>query len=56
MLLAAGRTTVEIARELSLSVHTVRNHIGRILKKTHSANRLEAVSAALRDGIIPPPR
>ena len=55
-LLAAGRTTDQIAQELHLSVNTVRNHVQRILKKTATTTRLEAVAAGIRDAIIPPPR
>ena len=54
-LLAAGRTTDQMVRELHLSVNTVRNHVQRILKKTGTASRLEAVAVGIRDGIIPPP-
>ena len=54
-LLAAGRTTLQMARELDVSINTVRNHVQRVLKKTGTASRLEAVAAGIRDGIIPPP-
>jgi len=41
-LVANGLTNKEIARELSLSEFTVRNHISRILKHLHAENRNEA--------------
>jgi len=55
VLLAAGRTTAQMAAALNLRVNTVRNHVQRILKKTGTATRLEAVAVGIRDGIIPPP-
>lgn len=51
-LLAAGRTNKEIAAELYLSVHTVRNHVQRISQKLGAHSRLEAVVIAVRAGMI----
>jgi DNA-binding NarL/FixJ family response regulator len=51
-LLAEGVATKAIAEQLYLSVHTVRNHIQRILMKLGAHSKLEAVSIALREGII----
>jgi DNA-binding NarL/FixJ family response regulator len=51
-LLAGGRSTTDIVHELSLSVHTVRNHIRNLLTKLHASSRLEAVAIAMRAGII----
>jgi len=45
-LLERGRTTVQIAQELHLSVETVRNHIRGILRATGTHSRLEAVAIA----------
>lgn len=50
--MADGMTTDEIAIALSLSVHTVRNHIQRCLSKLDSHSKLEAVTVAVREGII----
>ncbi len=36
-----GRTNPEIASELSVSLSTVKTHVGRILKKTGRKNRRE---------------
>jgi DNA-binding CsgD family transcriptional regulator len=51
--LAEGKRTSRIAEELGMSVHTVRNHLGRLFKKLHAHGRLEAVAAARRLGLIP---
>ena len=51
-LIAAGHSTSEIASELYLSVHTVRNHVARILTKLQAHTRLEAVAVAVRHGLI----
>jgi PAS domain S-box-containing protein len=45
-LLERGRTTVQIAEELHLSIETVRNHIRGILRATGTHSRLEAVAIA----------
>jgi DNA-binding NarL/FixJ family response regulator len=51
-LLADGRSTEEIAGELFLSLHTVRNHVRNILTKLHARTKLEAVVIAARGGIV----
>jgi DNA-binding CsgD family transcriptional regulator len=50
-LLAQGKTNSRIAAALTLSVRTVEHHVGNILAKTSSANRVEAANWALRRGI-----
>jgi PAS domain S-box-containing protein len=45
-LLERGRSTAQIAAELSLSTETVRNHIRRVLRATGAHSRLEAVAIA----------
>jgi PAS domain S-box-containing protein len=45
-MLERGRTTTQIAKELHLSVETVRNHIRGILRATGTHSRLEAVAIA----------
>jgi NarL family two-component system response regulator LiaR len=47
---AQGLTNQEIADELGISEHTVRNHVGHILDKLHLANRTQAALYALREG------
>ena len=51
-LLARGKANAEIARELYLSPHTVRNHISNILSKLQIANRTEATAYAIRSGLV----
>jgi DNA-binding NarL/FixJ family response regulator len=51
-LLADGHSTEEIAAELLVSVHTVRNHVGSILRKLEVRSRLEAVAVARRLGLV----
>ncbi len=51
-LLAQGMSTEQIRAELFLSENTVRNHIQRVLSKLGAHSKLEAVAAAVRDGIV----
>lgn len=51
-LLADGRTVADIAGTMSLSAHTVRNHIRRAMKHLGVHTRLDAVVAAARAGIL----
>jgi DNA-binding NarL/FixJ family response regulator len=51
-LLAGGRATSEIAEDLHLSIHTVRNHVRNILTKLSARTRLEAVAVATRQGLL----
>ena len=50
--LAQGLTTAESAEELVISKNTVKTHVRNILDKLDVANRAEAVSVALKRGII----
>lgn len=47
-----GRGNKQIARDLSISEKTVRNHISNIYKKRHVYDRLGAVLYALRKGLV----
>jgi DNA-binding NarL/FixJ family response regulator len=49
--LVAGRTNAEIARDLFISDKTVSVHVTNVLRKTGTANRIEAASVALRLGL-----
>lgn len=51
-LIAAGRTDREIAASLKITQGTVRLHIAHIVEKLGVAHRAEAVTVALRRGIL----
>ena len=53
--LALGRTTKQIADELFISVVTVRNHVQNVLSKLDAHSKLEAVTIALREGLVEAP-
>lgn len=50
---AAGLPNKGIARELGISEHTVKFHVGTILGKLGAASRTEAVAIAVRQGVLP---
>jgi DNA-binding CsgD family transcriptional regulator len=50
MLASTGMTSVEIARELYLSVRTVDGHLGRVYRKLDLSNRAGLTRAVLRPG------
>jgi DNA-binding NarL/FixJ family response regulator len=50
--LAQGRTNKAIADELFLSLNTIRNYVQSVLTKLDAHSKLEAVAAAVREGII----
>ncbi len=54
-LVADGAGTDRIAEELRLSRNTVRNHVQRILVKTGTHSKLEAVAHARRNGLLERP-
>ena len=47
-----GGNSAEIARELGISLQTLRNHLHRINQKLGTRNRLEAVMTAIERGLI----
>ncbi|HKZ12636.1 MAG TPA: AAA family ATPase [Solirubrobacterales bacterium] len=53
-LVARGLSNRDIGAELSISEHTVANHVRAILRKTDSVNRTEATSFAHRHGLASP--
>lgn len=55
-LIAGGLTNNAIATELFISVNTVRNHVQSLSAKLGAHSKLEALSIAIRDGLIDPPR
>jgi DNA-binding NarL/FixJ family response regulator len=52
-LLADGLTNAAIAERLVVSVHTVRNHITNLSLKLGAHSKLEALSIAVREGLLP---
>jgi LuxR family transcriptional regulator, maltose regulon positive regulatory protein len=52
-LLAAGKPNQEIARELVVSLHTVKKHVTHVLGKLGAANRTEATARARELGLLP---
>ena len=52
-MLAAGQPNRAIARELVVSLDTVKKHVGHLLGKLGAANRTEAVARARELGLIP---
>lgn len=51
-LVAQGRSTHEIADDLDISPHTVRNHVRHFRRKLQARTKLEAVLTAMRLGIL----
>ena len=51
-LFAEGNNSATIARKLSISAQTLRNHLHHINRKLRTHNRLEAVTHAQRRGLI----
>lgn len=51
-LMATSRSNKEMAESLSVTEETIRSHIKSILGKLHQPNRMQAVLAALRMGMI----
>jgi DNA-binding NarL/FixJ family response regulator len=49
--IAEGLDNAEIARDLSLSVKTVRNHASNVFAKLHVAHRAQAIVLAREAGI-----
>ena len=51
-LIVAGRSNKEIADNLRLSESTVKNHVNGLLAKLHVQDRTQAVTTALKRGIV----
>jgi len=52
-LLAEGLSNAAIAEQLVVSVHTVRNHVANLSAKLGAHSKLEALSIAVREGLLP---
>jgi DNA-binding NarL/FixJ family response regulator len=51
--IAEGRTVGEAAETLTVSEHTVTNHLGNVYRKFGTRNRVEVVKLAVSKGILP---
>ncbi|MDP3896250.1 MAG: helix-turn-helix transcriptional regulator [Mesorhizobium sp.] len=51
-LLADGASNKVIARKLDISVHTAKFHVAQVMGKLRARNRTDAISIALREGIL----
>ncbi|MEP7133857.1 MAG: response regulator transcription factor [Chloroflexota bacterium] len=55
LLMIEGLNNTQIAGRLTVSPSTIKTHVSHILSKLGVASRTEAVTLALRSGIVPPP-
>ncbi len=51
-LIAAGKTTAEIAEQLFMAEKTVKNHLASVYRKLGAKNRSHAVSEGYRQGLL----
>ncbi|MGY1634108.1 response regulator [Geodermatophilus sp. SYSU D01186] len=51
-LLALGLSNADIAQQLTISVHTVRNHVANLSAKLGAHSKLEVLAIAVREGLV----
>jgi DNA-binding NarL/FixJ family response regulator len=51
-LLAKGLSNADIAQQLTISVHTVRNHVANLSAKLGAHSKLEVLAIAVRRGLV----
>jgi DNA-binding NarL/FixJ family response regulator len=51
-LLARGLSNADIAQQLTISVHTVRNHVANVSAKLGAHSKLEVLAIAVREGLV----
>lgn len=51
-LIVQGKSNVEIAQDLFISVHTVKAHVSSILEKFEAEDRVQVAVKAVREGIV----
>jgi PAS domain S-box-containing protein len=51
-LIASGLSTMDVARQLTLSPETVRNHLRNAFRELRAHNRVEAIATAQRLGLL----
>jgi DNA-binding NarL/FixJ family response regulator len=51
-LLARGLSNADIADRLTISVHTVRNHVANVSAKLGAHSKLEVLAIAVREGLV----
>ncbi|MGH9690138.1 MAG: LuxR C-terminal-related transcriptional regulator [Candidatus Acidiferrales bacterium] len=51
-LFSVGKNSTEIARQLGITLQTLRNHLHHINQKLHTHNRLEAVTHAMQRKLV----
>ena len=54
LLVARGRSNLEIADELHISPHTAKTHVNRVMAKVHAHDRAQLVILAYESGLLAP--
>ena len=51
-LIVLGKSNTEIAKDLFISVHTVKAHVSSILEKFSVEDRVQVAVKAIREGLV----